>query len=187
MTVLASLETDVRSAPLISNVALPVYRTFMAHKYRELSMISLLYYHGDAYRRFTDKPGRARADDARELLFRAILYRAAHTYTPTPDGDSERPVAVSRWSCANSPVETRDVVLSPRVCTYICTVHTRVRRLAAALRIQSAGWLACSSPREIESNSDSFQNFDSFLDVGESGRFGRSFNLLPIHRHLCNI
>lgn len=29
---------------LDSNVALPVYRTFMAHKYQELSMISLLYY-----------------------------------------------------------------------------------------------------------------------------------------------
>ena len=44
LTVLASPGTDVRSPPLISNVALPVYRTFMAHKYRELSMISLLYY-----------------------------------------------------------------------------------------------------------------------------------------------
>lgn len=29
---------------LDSNVALPMYRTFMAHKYQELSMISLLYY-----------------------------------------------------------------------------------------------------------------------------------------------
>jgi len=29
---------------LDSNVALLVYRTFMAHKYQELSMISLLYY-----------------------------------------------------------------------------------------------------------------------------------------------
>lgn len=44
-TVLASPpKTDVRSAPLTRTLPFPMYRTFMAHKYQELSMISLLYY-----------------------------------------------------------------------------------------------------------------------------------------------
>lgn len=37
-------KTDVRSAPLTRTLPFPMYRTFMAHKYQELSMISLLYY-----------------------------------------------------------------------------------------------------------------------------------------------
>lgn len=44
LTVLASPENRCPVSTLDSNVALPMYRTFMAHKYQELSMISLLYY-----------------------------------------------------------------------------------------------------------------------------------------------
>lgn len=47
---MASPETDVRSAPLTRTLPQPVYSTFMAHKYQELSMISLLYYQRRAYR-----------------------------------------------------------------------------------------------------------------------------------------
>lgn len=64
LAVLASPETDVRSAPLIRTLPSPVYRTFMAHKYWELSMISLLYYQ----RCLLSVHRRVEGDDARTVI-----------------------------------------------------------------------------------------------------------------------
>lgn len=58
---------------LDSNVALPVYRTFMAHKYQELSMISLLYYQET----LTAEGGRKRGD---QNCYLAQFY----IFCPTP-------------------------------------------------------------------------------------------------------
>lgn len=131
---------------LDSNVALPVYRTFMAHKYQEFSMISLLYYQETlTVGRETRRP---------ELLFGAIPYLLSHTYAsagmpeqlrdaglPPIQPLSQRKQVVLRSRCTN--YSTARAQIQSTVPRFILSWENERRRL---YRGPTTGTLALAVP-----------------------------------------
>lgn len=78
LTVLASPENRCPVSTLDSNVALPMYRTFMAHKYQELSMISLLY-----YQETLTADGGTPMEAIKTVIWHNSISPVSHTYRDT--------------------------------------------------------------------------------------------------------